>query len=109
MPSAWAREWMIGCSSGSRGLSTTSFCSNTQSLEPSSLVPIIPSGDNIYTAEFIRQGIEAGSWDAGRFDATEVGGISKALELLMIADDADLPNRAPKAGVIRCRRQQTSI
>ena len=54
-------------------------------------VPIIPAGYNIYSPEFIRQGIEAGSWDAGRFDATEIGGISKALELLMIANDAGLP------------------
>jgi L-alanine-DL-glutamate epimerase-like enolase superfamily enzyme len=54
-------------------------------------VPVIPSGDNIYSPEFIRQGIETGSWDAGRFDATDVGGISKALELLMIANDAGLP------------------
>jgi len=54
-------------------------------------VPIIPAGYNIYSPEFIRQGIETGSWDAGRFDATEVGGISKALELLMIANDAGLP------------------
>jgi L-alanine-DL-glutamate epimerase-like enolase superfamily enzyme len=54
-------------------------------------VPIIPAGNNIYSPEFIRQGIETGSWDAGRFDATEVGGISKALELLMIANDAGLP------------------
>ena len=53
-------------------------------------VPIIPAGYNIYSAEFIRQGIETGSWDAGRFDATTVGGISKALELLLIADDAGL-------------------
>jgi L-alanine-DL-glutamate epimerase-like enolase superfamily enzyme len=54
-------------------------------------VPIIPAGYNVYSPEFIRQGIEIGSWDAGRFDATEVGGISKALELLMIANDAGLP------------------
>jgi len=54
-------------------------------------VPIIPSGDHIYSPEFIRQGIETDSWDAGRFDATDVGGISKALELLMIANDAGLP------------------
>jgi L-alanine-DL-glutamate epimerase-like enolase superfamily enzyme len=52
---------------------------------------IIPAGYNIYSPEFIRQGIEAGSWDAGRFDATVVGGISKALELLMIANDAEMP------------------
>jgi L-alanine-DL-glutamate epimerase-like enolase superfamily enzyme len=54
-------------------------------------VSIIPAGYNIYSPEFIKQGIEAGSWDAGRFDATVVGGISKALELLMIANDADMP------------------
>jgi L-alanine-DL-glutamate epimerase-like enolase superfamily enzyme len=54
-------------------------------------VSIIPAGYNIYSAEFIRQGIETGSWDAGRFDVTTVGGISKALELLMIANDAGLP------------------
>ncbi len=51
---------------------------------------IIPAGYNIYSPEFIRQGIEAGAWDAGRFDATVVGGISKALVLLIIANDADL-------------------
>lgn len=54
-------------------------------------VAIIPAGYNVYSPEFIRQGVETGSWDAGRFDATEVGGISKALELLMIANDAGLP------------------
>jgi L-alanine-DL-glutamate epimerase-like enolase superfamily enzyme len=53
-------------------------------------VPIIPAGYNIYSPEFIRQGIETDAWDAGRFDATVVGGISKALELLMIANDAGL-------------------
>ena len=52
---------------------------------------IIPAGYNIYSAEFIRQGIEKKSWDAGRFDATVVGGISEALELLIIANDAGLP------------------
>ena len=53
-------------------------------------VPIIPAGYNIYSPEFIRQGIKTGSWDAGRFDATTIGGITKALELLIIANDADL-------------------
>lgn len=52
---------------------------------------IIPAGYNIYSPEYIRQGIEAGSWDAGRFDATTVGGISKSLELLMIANDSGIP------------------
>ncbi len=53
-------------------------------------IQIIPDGYSIYSPEFIRQGIEAGSWDAGRFDATAVGGISKALELLMIANNAGM-------------------
>jgi len=53
-------------------------------------VPIIPAGYNIYSPDFIRKGIETGAWDAGRFDATVVGGISTALELLIIANDADL-------------------
>jgi L-alanine-DL-glutamate epimerase-like enolase superfamily enzyme len=54
------------------------------------VLPIIPAGYNIYSPEFIRRGIKTGSWDAGRFDATTIGGITKALELLMIANDADL-------------------
>jgi len=52
---------------------------------------IIPAGYNIYSAEFIRQAIEKKSWDAGRFDVTVVGGISQALELMIIAEDAALP------------------
>jgi len=52
---------------------------------------IIPSGYTIYSAEFIRAGIEHNAWDAGRFDATVVGGITRALELLMIANAAGLP------------------
>ena len=54
-------------------------------------VAIIPAGYNLYSPEYIRQGIETGAWDAGRFDVTVVGGYSKALELMMIANDADLP------------------
>ena len=54
-------------------------------------IQIVPDGYSHYSPEFIRKGIEAGSWDAGRFDATKVGGISKALELLIIANDASLP------------------
>lgn len=53
-------------------------------------MPIIPAGYNIYSPEFIRQGIETGAWDAGRFDSTVVGGISPALTLLVIANEADL-------------------
>ena len=54
------------------------------------VVAIHPAGYDIYSPEFIRQGIETGAWDAGRFDATTVGGISTALQLLTIANDADL-------------------
>ena len=53
-------------------------------------VMIIPAGYNIYSTEYIRQGIETAAWDAGRFDVTVVGGISNALQLLTIANDADL-------------------
>ncbi|HIF88115.1 MAG TPA: hypothetical protein EYQ30_15050 [Gammaproteobacteria bacterium] len=53
-------------------------------------VSIIPAGYNIYSPEFIRLGIKTDAWDAGRFDATVVGGISTALELLIIANDAGL-------------------
>jgi L-alanine-DL-glutamate epimerase-like enolase superfamily enzyme len=52
---------------------------------------IIPDGYYHYSAEFIRDGIERKSWDAGRFDVTVVGGISKALELMIIANNAGLP------------------
>ncbi len=53
-------------------------------------IQIVPDGYSNYSPEFIRQGIESDSWDAGRFDTTKVGGISKALELLMIANDAGM-------------------
>ncbi|HJO04581.1 MAG TPA: enolase C-terminal domain-like protein, partial [Acidobacteriota bacterium] len=53
-------------------------------------VQIVPAGYSIYSPEFIRQGIEAGSWDSARVDATAIGGVSKVLELLMITNDADL-------------------
>ena len=32
--------------------------------------------------QWMRRGIALNAWDAGRFDATVVGGISQALELL---------------------------
>ena len=54
-------------------------------------IPVIPDGCRFYSPDFIRQGIAAGAWDAGRFDTTGVGGISKALELLIIANKAGLP------------------
>ena len=54
-------------------------------------VLLIPAGYNIYSPDFIRKGIESGAWDAGRFDATVVGGVSEALKLLAIANEAALP------------------
>ena len=51
---------------------------------------IVPAGYRIYSSDFLASGIGAGAWDAGRFDATVVGGISRALGLLGIADDAGL-------------------
>jgi len=51
---------------------------------------IISDGCRCYSRELIRQGIDCDSWDAGRFDATKVGGITESLELLLIANDADL-------------------
>ena len=54
-------------------------------------VSIVPDGYFLYSPEFINDGIKMDAWDAGRFDVTVVGGITKALELLMIANEADLP------------------
>jgi len=51
---------------------------------------IISDGCRCYSREFLRQGIECDSWDGGRFDATKVGGVTEALELLLIANDAGL-------------------
>jgi L-alanine-DL-glutamate epimerase-like enolase superfamily enzyme len=61
-------------------------------------VQIIPAGYSIYSPEFIRQGIDYGSWDAARFDVTTVGGISKSLQLLMIANDAGMPTEIQSWG-----------
>lgn len=54
-------------------------------------VSIIPAGYKIYSLAFIREGITTDAWDAARFDATVVGGITQALRLLMIANESGLP------------------
>ena len=54
-------------------------------------VPITADGFNMYSSEFIKKGIKSDAWDSGRFDVTTIGGISKALELLMISNEANLP------------------
>jgi L-alanine-DL-glutamate epimerase-like enolase superfamily enzyme len=51
---------------------------------------IIPAGYNVYSPEYIREGIGKKSWDAGRFDITVAGGYSKALELMIIAEEGEL-------------------
>lgn len=54
-------------------------------------IPIVPDGYRYWSSEFIEQGIEARSWDAARFDTTSIGGISRALDLLRITNEAGLP------------------
>ena len=54
-------------------------------------IPIVPDGFELYSSEFIIQGIREKSWSAGRFDATIVGGITESLRLMIIANEASLP------------------
>ena len=54
-------------------------------------IPIVPDGFELYTSEFIEQGIAKKSWDACKFDATTVGGITEAMKLMIIANNSDLP------------------
>ncbi len=52
---------------------------------------VIPAGYDNYTAEFIREGIKKDAWDAARFDVTVVGGLSQALKLMLITEEAGIP------------------
>lgn len=61
------------------------------SLRQKLAVALIPAGYDDYSREFIQTGIEKHAWDAARFDVVTVGGISTALELLSIANDAEMP------------------
>jgi len=54
-------------------------------------VELIPAGYQHYSREFIKEGIKKNAWDAARFDVVTVGGLSTALELLKIANDAEMP------------------
>lgn len=54
-------------------------------------VLVLPAGYDDCSAAFISRGIERESWDAGRFDVANVGGISRAIDLLQIANDSGLP------------------
>ena len=53
-------------------------------------VPIIPDGYNSYSPEFIKEGLKKNAWDAARFDVTVVGGLTKAMKLLMIIANSDI-------------------
>ena len=53
-------------------------------------VPIIPDGYNSYSPEFIKEGLKKSAWDAVRFDVTVVGGLTKAMKLLMIIANSDI-------------------
>ena len=53
-------------------------------------VPIIPDGYNSYSPEFIKEGLKKNAWDAARFDVTVVGGLTKAMKLLMIIENSDI-------------------
>ena len=53
-------------------------------------VPVIPDGYNSYSPEFIKEGLKKNAWDAARFDVTVVGGITKAMKLLMIISNSDI-------------------
>ena len=54
-------------------------------------IDVIPGGYSIYSPAHFCAAIDSGAWDAGRFDAAVIGGISKALGLLAIARAAKLP------------------
>ena len=51
---------------------------------------LIPTGYQYYSADFMREGIKKRAWDAGRLDVTVVGGYTTALELMIIAEEAEL-------------------
>ena len=53
-------------------------------------VPVIPDGYHSYSPEFIKEGLKKNAWDAARFDVTVVGGITKAMKLLMIISNSDI-------------------
>ena len=53
-------------------------------------VPVLPDGYNSYSPEFIKEGLKKNAWDAARFDVTIVGGITKAIKLLMIISNYNI-------------------
>lgn len=52
---------------------------------------LISAGYDNYSKAFIREAIAKKSWDAARFDVTVVGGLSAALERMIITEAAGLP------------------
>jgi L-alanine-DL-glutamate epimerase-like enolase superfamily enzyme len=53
---------------------------------------IVPDGYSYYSPEFIRKGIEAGSWGAGRFDATRCWPAHRDSELGALAGPGGQPS-----------------
>ena len=54
-------------------------------------ITIIPDGFDLYSIDHLETGILKQSWDAGRFDASIIGGVTEALKLLIVANKANLP------------------
>ena len=54
-------------------------------------ITIIPDGFDLYSIDHLETGILKQSWDAGRFDASIIGGVTEALKLLIVANNASLP------------------
>jgi len=52
---------------------------------------LIPAGYDNYSKEFILEAIRKKSWDAARFDVTVVGGLTAAIERMIITEAAEIP------------------
>lgn len=73
------------------GLIQDELFEQSTKLKSYSPMMIIPAGYHHYSPDFIQKAIENDAWDAGRFDVTVIGGLSRALELMIIAEKAKLP------------------
>ena len=61
-----------------------------RALKDKNIIPIIPAGNSVVDAAHIRQAIAANCWDAIRIDAASAGGITPALEIFNLAEQAGL-------------------
>lgn len=60
------------------------------SLKAQQIMPIIPAGNAVVDAAHIKQAIAANCWDAIRIDTATAGGITPALEIFALAQQAGL-------------------